>query len=207
MRQLSNRALKRAEASAPELGLTNQSFATGDAARGSPHGWLLRSIPDWSHVWATSASRIHRWRVPPHWSPRDWREEIDAESLAAACHAVRVFDPTRGMCLSNFAYHQILAKAMARYRTEWSFALRIGRVWAGIDPPEASMTTPPDLETQERLLASVTGLTMTDRQLLERLFWDGQSEEAVAKELGITKQAINKRKWKILLGLRRSIEK
>jgi DNA-directed RNA polymerase specialized sigma24 family protein len=199
--------MKSAEANRPELGPTNETSAIGEAGRASPHGWLLCSIPGWPHVWAVSASRIHGWRVPPHWSPRDWWEEIDAESLAAACQAVRVFDPTRGMCLSNFAYHQILAKAMARYRTEWSFALRVGRVWAGIDLPEESMSTPLDVETQERLLASVTGLTRTDRRLLERLFWDGQSEEAVAKELGITKQAINKRKWKILLGLRRSIEK
>ena len=200
--------MKSAEASAPELGPTNESFAAGEAGPGvaarlaATHDTGLAACVGCRVQVAFTAGE-----VPPHWSARDWWEEIDAESLAAACQAVRVFDPTRGMCLSNFAYHQILAKAMARYRTEWSFALRIGRVWAGIDPPEESMTTATDVETQERLLASVTGLTRTDRRLLERLFWDGQSEEAVAKELGITKQAINKRKWKILLGLRRSIEK
>jgi hypothetical protein len=100
-----------------------------------------------------------------------------------------------------------LAKAMERYRKEWSFASRMGPVWTGMDPPDESMSTPTDVGTKERLLASVTGLAGIDRRLLERLFWEGQSEEAIARELGITKQAINKRKWKILLGLRRSIEK
>lgn len=196
-----------AEASAAELGPTNESFASGEAGRASPHGCLLRLIPGWPSVWTASASRIHGWRAPPHWSLRDWWEEIDAESLAAACQAVRVFDPARGKCLSKFVYHRILAKAIARYRTEWSFASHIGRAWATADLREESLSTPTDAETHERLLASVTDLTGTDRRLIELLFWDGLSEEAVAKELGITKQAINKRKRKILLGLRRSIEK
>jgi DNA-directed RNA polymerase specialized sigma subunit len=195
------------EATGLEFEATNENLVTNEDETASRHGWLLRSIPAWPRVWAASASRIHGWRVPPHWSPRDWWEEIDAESLAAACRAVRVFDPTRGKCLSKFAYHQILAKAIARYRTEWSFALRVGRIWAEVDLPGESPSTPTDVEIHERLVASVTGLAITDRRLLERLFWDGLSEQVVARELGITKQAINKRKRRILLGLRRSIEK
>ena len=82
-------------------------------------------------MWAGTAYRIHGWRVPPHWSSRDWREEIDAESIAAACQAIKAFDPARGLCLSRFARHQMLAKAMARYRKEWNFALRLAAARSG----------------------------------------------------------------------------
>src|SRR5262245_1532896 len=36
--------------------------------------------------------RARRWRVPPHWSRRDWADEIRAEVLAAAALASKEFD-------------------------------------------------------------------------------------------------------------------
>jgi DNA-directed RNA polymerase specialized sigma24 family protein len=179
----------------------------GDSRSASPHAWLLASIPGWPRVWEATAGRIHRWRVPPHWCVRDWWEEIDAEIIAAACQAVRAFDPARGASLSRYAYHQILAKAMARYRKEWTFGLRSGPGWTGIEPPTKTGNGALEDEAKARVLLGVTRLRDPDRRLLECLFWEGRSEEEIAEPLGITKQAVNKRKWRILLALRRSIGK
>jgi RNA polymerase sigma factor (sigma-70 family) len=168
---------------------------------------LFSKIPEWPCVWAATTSRIYGWRIPPRWSLQDWREEVDAEALAAAYQAVSIFDPSRGSCLSKFIYHRILSQSLARYRREWTFALRVRLAADWDDPPEKVRSAPTDLETTERLLARVSGLATADRRLLEWLYWDGKSEESIASGLGITKQAINKRKWKILLKLRRSVQK
>jgi DNA-directed RNA polymerase specialized sigma subunit len=42
-----------------------------------------------------------------------------------------------------------------------------------------------------------------DRRLLERLFWEGSTEAEVAGMMGISQQAVSKRKLKILSELRR----
>jgi RNA polymerase sigma factor (sigma-70 family) len=187
--------------------LRTTSLAGSDCAAAQTHDWLLGKVPEWPGVWAATTSRIYGWRIPPRWSRHDWREEIDAEVLAAAYQAVSIFDPERGRCLSKFIYHRILSQSLARYRREWAFALRLRSATVWDDPPEKAGSAPADMEARERLLARVTGLATADRRLLEWLYWDGKSEEAIAHRLGITKQAINKRKWKILLKLRRSVQK
>jgi RNA polymerase sigma factor (sigma-70 family) len=187
--------------------LRTTRLVSRDCAAAQTHDWLLGKVPEWPGVWAATTSRIYGWRIPPHWSRQDWREEIDAEVLAAAYQAVSIFDPERGRCLSKFIYHRILSQSLGRYRREWRFALRVKSATHWDDPPEKVRSAPADIEARERLLARVTGLATADRRLLEWLYWDGNSEEAVANRLGITKQAINKRKWKILLKLRRSEQK
>ena len=42
-----------------------------------------------------------------------------------------------------------------------------------------------------------------DRRLLERLYWEGSTEVEVAGSMGISQQAVSKRKLKILAELRR----
>jgi RNA polymerase sigma factor (sigma-70 family) len=168
---------------------------------------LRPSLPDWPGIWGACVRRTHAWRVPPRWSPRDWWEEIDAEGIAAACDAVRLFDPSRGPSLGCFVYHQILAAALARYRQEWSYALHYRL--SSADPDLASRSdedVATDLEGG-RLRRLMTGLPEADRRLIERLFWEGCTEAEVAGRLGISKQAVNKRKQKILLTLRRSLRR
>jgi RNA polymerase sigma factor (sigma-70 family) len=168
---------------------------------------LQESLPDWPGIWEACVRRTRAWRVPPRWSPRDWWEEIDAEGLAAACDAVRVFDPSRGPSLGSFVYHQILAAALARYRQEWNYALRYQP--SAADPALESRSdedVATDLE-ERRLRRSMTRLPEADRRLIERLFWEGWTEVEVASCLGISRQAVNKRKRKILLTLRRSLKK
>jgi DNA-directed RNA polymerase specialized sigma24 family protein len=168
---------------------------------------LQESLPDWPGIWEACVRRTHAWRAPPRWSPRDWWEEIDAEGIAAACDAVRLFDPSRGPSLGCFVYHQILAAALARYRQEWNYALRYRLSSAG---PALASRSDDDVATdleEGRLRRLMTGLAQADRRLIERLFWEGSTEAEVAGCLGISQQAVNKRKRKILLTLRRSLRK
>ena len=83
-----------------------------EALSKSMNGWLQHHMREWTMVWTACVRRTHRWRVPPRWSLSDWWEEIDAESIAAACHAIRIFDPNLGPTLNSFVYHTILASAL-----------------------------------------------------------------------------------------------
>jgi RNA polymerase sigma factor (sigma-70 family) len=172
----------------------------------SMNSWLQHHMKEWPKIWATCIRRTHRWRVPPRWSLSDWWEEIDAESIAAACHAIRIFDPNLGPTLNSFVYHTILASALSRYRKEWTYALRYGTA----ESDESGITAGADerflIEQEEELLKrSMTRLSETDRRLLQRLFWEGHTETEVASGLGITQQAVSKRKRKILTELRRCL--
>ena len=173
-------------------------------------GWLQEKLPDWSRVWAACVRRTHAWRVPPRWSPRDWWEEIDAEGLASACHAMQIFDPQRGPSLASFIYHQILASALSRYRQEWNYAIRYGLSpssedhLVGLDDVENRFAADQEEKKLKRLM---TDLPEGERRLIESLFWDGRTETEVAGGLGISQQAVCKRKHKILNKLRNTLAK
>jgi RNA polymerase sigma factor (sigma-70 family) len=172
----------------------------------SMNSWLQHHLKEWPKIWATCVRRTHRWRVPPRWSVSDWWEEIDAESIAAACHAIRIFDPDLGPSLDSFVYHTILASALSRYRKEWTYALRYGIA----ESEDSGMIAEADErflieQEEEQLKRSLTRLSETDRRLLQRLFWEGHTETEVASGLGISQQAVSKRKRKILTELRRCL--
>jgi RNA polymerase sigma factor (sigma-70 family) len=179
------------------------SFASGALSQ-SMNGWLKHRLAHWPKIWAACIGRTHSWRVPPRWNLSDWWEEIDAESIAAACHAIRIFDPNRGPTLGSFVYHQILASALSRYRQEWTYAVRYG-----VSATEDVGITPPDerfaLEQErEELKQTLTMLPEADRSLIQDLFWQGCTETEVASGLGISQQAVSKRKRRILNELRES---
>jgi RNA polymerase sigma factor (sigma-70 family) len=191
------------------------SAAPGYMARGTRetkactvNGMLLQGFTSWPGVWAACVRRTHGWRTPPRWSPRDWLEEIDAESIASACQAILIFEPDRGPSLESFLYHRILAGALARYRKEWSYAFRCGRrSSSGDDAFGTKLIDDQDAAAVERqkLMGSMTALPEDDRRLIECLYWDGHTERDVAGRLGITQQAVSKRKRKILLKLRENL--
>jgi RNA polymerase sigma factor (sigma-70 family) len=168
------------------------------------NNWLQHRLPDWPKIWASCAGRTHSWRVPPRWNLYDWWEEIDAESVAAACHAIRIFDPHRGPKLASFVYHQILASALGRYRQEWTYALRYGLI-AGEDAGIAGKEDGFALELdEEQLKQTLTDLSEADLSLIRHLFWEGRTESEIANGLGITQLAVSKRKRRILSELRQS---
>jgi hypothetical protein len=183
----------------------DKSFGVGASPRVAPGagGWLQTRLPDWPRIWGACLRRTHSWPVPPRWIPRDWREELDAEGIAAACTALRNFDPTRGPTLGNFVYHQILADALKRHRQESSHALRNrpGRD----NPEELSPSGGEPLasdEDSERLRSTVGRLMEDDLGLIACLFGDGWTGSQGTGSIGISQRAAIKRKQRILQELR-----
>lgn len=179
----------------------DKSLGAGATARAAPSAgrWLRHRLPDWPRIWGACLRRIRSWPVPPHCDPRDWRAELDAEGIAAACTAIRNFDPTRGPTLGSFVYHQILSDALARYRQEMSYALRhrsglenrAGLASSGDEP----LATDDD---GERLRTTLRRLVEDDRSLIECLFSDGRTESEADGSIAIIQRAVIKRTQRIL---------
>jgi len=150
--------------------------------------------------------RIRRWRVPPRWSGREWLEEVGAEATVATLQAKRDFDPDRGVPWEAFLRLRIMHAALARYRREWSYEIR--RVSGGsLDEYEdESLDIPPPEAFARQLDEAMDRLPRSDALLIEGLFWEGKTEAKLAEYLGITQQAVNKRKRAIFQRLRRGIE-
>lgn len=166
-------------------------------------GWMEHRLPDWPRLWGACRRRIGSWPIPPRWSAIDWHEEIAAEGIAAACKAIHKYDPGRGTALGTFVYIQVIAGALTRYRQEWSYARRCSSV--GQDSiPQVDDGTALD-NGREELGSAMSRLDDDDRRLLERLYWDGSTEAAVAGMMGISQQAVSKKKLKVLSELRRGI--
>ena len=63
----------------------------------------------------------------------------------------------------------------------------------------------PDADTLARLEAALGSLAELDRGLIRQLFWDGRRADDLAREWGVSRQAVSKRKQKIMLELRRQV--
>lgn len=164
---------------------------------------LEQRLPDWPRIWAACRRRIFSWPVPPRWDTRDWREELEAEGSVAACHAFHKFDPARGTRLGSFVFYQVLAAALARYRREWRYGLRFHSSLEVEEAFSLSGEEVADDDDRDRLRATMGRMVDDDRRIIHHLFWDGWSESRVALSLGISQQAVNKKKRRILHQLRR----
>jgi RNA polymerase sigma factor (sigma-70 family) len=169
--------------------------------------WLKECLPRWPATWAAYVRRTHRWRVPPRWSLNDWWEELDAEALASACEAVHSFDATRGLSSSNYVFHRMLVATLRRSRREWGYALSFVRHPTATHAQVFAEDHLVTVEEGQLLRQALGELKWLDRQLIERLFWEGRSEAEIASETGISQQAANRRKQRILRELRRAIER
>ena len=160
-------------------------------------GWLM--------ALAFGTRRACRWRVPPRWSVGDWHEELRAEGALAAWEAARDFDPARGVPFKPFVERRVLLHLLHRYRKEWDYAHHLARESTDSEAPaQAGASRPPELEAVEvRELAA--RLDPDDRRLVTILFWQGQTEAEAAESLGVSQQAVSKRKLRIILQLRRNL--
>jgi RNA polymerase sigma factor (sigma-70 family) len=156
---------------------------------------------EWQALWARCWSRIRSWRVPPHWSAGDWSDEARALGALAACEARRSFDPGRMVPLEAYLYRRVVEGVWARYRREWGFARRC-RPAGDLSERPAAEPDRLDRESIERLARILEALGESDQCLIRRLFWDDRTEDQLAGELGVSRQAVNKRKQKLLRQLR-----
>ncbi len=155
---------------------------------------------DWPSLWARCWTRIRSWQAPPRWSPSDWWDEARAQGAVAACEALRAFEPGRLVPLDAFLYRRVIESVWTRYRQEWSFGRRCR-------PDEclsecAAEPGQPNPDLLDRLAVLLQTLDEGEFRLIRHLFWDGRPEDQLALELGITRQAVNKRKQNLLRKLR-----
>ncbi len=159
------------------------------------------SAEEWKAIWPRCWRRIRSWRVPPRWNPLDWWEEARAEAALAACSAALDFDPTRGVPRPAFLYQRIVAGVWSLYRREWAY----GRYLRGPRPLEewsgSDVISPPRVD-QIGVAQFLDWLGTRDRFLIWQLFWDGKTEKAVARKLGLSQQAVSARKLAALRFLR-----
>jgi RNA polymerase sigma factor (sigma-70 family) len=157
--------------------------------------------PGWLPDLEQCLRRARAWRIPPRWSADDWFDELRAEGAAAAIQAEGLYDPGRGVPRDAYIRLCVLHRLLERYHKEWSHALR----WVYV--PELSEYSiadgPGALAESEDLQSALAHLRESDRQLIERLYWRGETESEVGSSLGISQQAVSKRKRSILCKLRR----
>ena len=144
--------------------------------------------------------RIRHWRVPPHWTRADWQDEVTAQAEAAAYEASREYDTSQGVPLNAFVHQRVVASVLTRYRQEWAYGRRCTSI-ADVDE-NALGNSSCSCDVHELLSFALTQLPQNDRWLIEQLFWDRYTETEIGKLLGISQQAVSKRKRAILHDLR-----
>ena len=164
----------------------------------------------WPGLWARCWARIRTWPVPPRWSYRDWRDEAGAHGVEACFGALRNFDPRRHVPLDAFLYSRIVEAVRTRHRQEWAYGSRSrsGEAIVNQSAPERGEPDPEfEADTLSRLESALGRLGETDLCLIRQLFWKGRREDDLARERGVSQQAISKRKQKILLELRHEMRR
>jgi hypothetical protein len=158
----------------------------------------------WPVMWARCWCQIRTWPVPPRWSYCDWCDEARAQGALADFQARRNFDPRRTVPLDGFRYRRVVDSVWTRHRQECSFGRRT-RFCDAIPDCPAPARPEPDLDTLACLDIALDSLAEPDLGLIRKLFWDGLCDDELAREWGVSRQAVNKRKLKILCELRRKV--
>jgi RNA polymerase sigma factor (sigma-70 family) len=128
-------------------------------------------------------------------------------SLAAstAWEAASRYDPSRGVPLDAFLRVSVMAAVRTQYRQEWVYALRFLPQADGPLPERPTDRSIPSVELRESLREALAKLSPADRWVAGQFFWHGATEAEVARHLGVSQPAINKRKARIIESLRRSL--
>ena len=160
---------------------------------------------DWPPTFESCLRRIARWRTPPNWSRSEWGREVRAQAACAVCVATRDYDASRGVPFDAFAHHRILTGVLTRYRQEWAFAGHCAPAVISDSAAQRQVDSPARQAQREVVNFIRTTLPRSDRALLLALFWGDRSEATIGRELGLTQQAISKRKQVLLRELRRQL--
>ena len=156
----------------------------------------------WKTVLDSCLRKIRVWHTPRNYSASDWMEEMRAHGAAAAWQAVRDYDPARGVPLAAFVRKRVMADAFTRYRQEWTYATHCvpdaDQEAHGIRAQEGLAAT----SMQEAQRCALAQLSASGEWLIEQLFCERRTESDMAKALGISQQAVSKRKRSVLRELR-----
>jgi RNA polymerase sigma factor (sigma-70 family) len=164
--------------------------------------------------------QARQWRCPLHWDGKEWQKELDAIAQAAAFEACFYFDEQRGMTLETFVFWQVLTVLRDFHRQEWAyFAFHCRHFTRASDEGEAGegnesaevceevATEGLEREWRRYLICwALERLSERERQVINRLYWDGRTEAEIAHELGISRQAVSKIKQKAIQKLRKLLK-
>lgn len=128
-----------------------------------------------------------------------------AQASAAIWQAICDYDPSRGVSFSAYARQRVLSSALTRYRQEWAYAFRLVLSQQRVSREWESQAAPRSSDWCESLREALLRLPRDDRWLIEQIFWEDHTESEIADKVGISQQAISKRKKTILRQLRRGI--
>jgi hypothetical protein len=149
--------------------------------------------------------RLNSWPAPPNWSPSAWREEANAIKAMAFVQAQAEYNVACGVVFGAFVYQKVMAQTRTRYRQEWAYAVRFAVELNQLghdsnDRPEAfaairaaEWPCAADASLAHELRDCVECLREVDKWFLKQLFWHDRTQAEVARELGVTQQAVAKR--------------
>jgi len=157
---------------------------------------------------------VSRWKTPPNWSEKEWREEMKGVALLAGWVAFCSHKEHQKIPASQFVKCRIKAALLQRYREEWRFASRCCSCShpSGEDVSETDEITVEEIadisaeavfwwKVEVRDLLS--RLEPKEHYLLERLFIDSLTEQEVANELSISQSTVNRWKREVIEKLKR----
>jgi sigma-70-like protein len=150
--------------------------------------------------------RASSWRTPPHWSRRDWLDEVRAILNSGAVCAGLKYDENRGVPLGAHIYMRSVAAVWGRYRQEWSYYLHtVPESDAGAEPIATLLAeVNGDEAVDHHLLGqALNQLSVEDQLLIHRIFWDNADQRRVAAKLQISQPCVSQRKTRVLRELRR----
>ena len=149
--------------------------------------------------------RASSWRTPPHWSRRDWLDEVRAILRSGAVCARLKYDEERGVPLRAHIYMRSVAAVWGRYRQEWSYYLHsVPESSTRAEPIATPFAEANGNEALDHLLGqALNQLSVEDQLLMHRLFWDNADQRRVAAKLQISQQCVSRRKTRVLRQLRR----
>ena len=158
----------------------------------------------WPVLWARCWVQVRSWRVPPRWSADDWCDEACAEVQWPMPRPATTSTPVAACPWTPSATVAWLTPSEPATARSGPDGLLAG---SGVAIPDLPAPTLPGLDpdTLESLVSALDNLAALDRSLIRQLFWDGRREHDLAREWGVSQQAVSKRKQKILQELRRQV--
>lgn len=174
---------------------------------------------------------VRRWRTPPNWSRADWLTEADALITASGWSAFSDYDAGAAVPLGMFIARRALASALTFYRREWAYSNRCVPLpcqftdgpsspcsCCGLRRPTLSaadgtvatdwlcpLSTEAGGAGDPSLADALAALSQPDRTIMRRLYWQDLTEQEIASALGISQQAVSKRKRRALHVLRQRL--
>ena len=143
--------------------------------------------------------RLPHRSVPPSWSGRDWREEIEQVVALAMMRALNDFHPARGEDPEHFIFRRVDSEVRNTQRREWAFGRRSQPM---DDATRLDLVVGPDCLYDE-LQQAIFQLPEPQRRVIVLLFFEDLTEVLAAQRLDLGQPAVNRLKRAGLASLRK----